>query len=94
MAATEPAVLDLAAVRAELAASPGAGRLGALGMGQVIEGDGALDELAHAVAQLKPAGKGVVVLAAATPMTVAARDLKAEVTEILGRGLGLVADWV
>jgi len=33
-----------------------------------------------------------VVLAAATPMTVAGRNLQAEATEVLGRGFGV--DWV
>ena len=37
--------LDLDALRAELAASPGAAWLRSLGLGRVIEGDGALDEL-------------------------------------------------
>jgi glycerol-1-phosphate dehydrogenase [NAD(P)+] len=82
--------IDLAALRDEL----GAAQRGALGLRRVIEGDGALGELAHAVAELPRAGRGVVVLAAATPMTVAGRDLRAEVTELLGRELGVVADWV
>jgi glycerol-1-phosphate dehydrogenase [NAD(P)+] len=84
--------LDLDALRGELAASPGAARLRSLDLGRVIEGDGALDELARAVAEFPGAGAGVVVLAAATPMTVARRDLQAEATEVIGRGFGV--EWV
>ena len=91
MSAGEPVRLDLAALRAELAASPGAGRLQPLGLGRVIEGDGALDELARAVADFPRSGAGVVVLAAATPMRVAGWDLRAEATEVLGRGFAV--DW-
>jgi glycerol-1-phosphate dehydrogenase [NAD(P)+] len=87
---TARATIDLAALRDEL----GAERRGALGLRRVIEGDGALGELAHAVAELPRTGRGVAVLAAATLMTVDGRDLRAEVTELLGRELGLVADWV
>jgi glycerol-1-phosphate dehydrogenase [NAD(P)+] len=84
--------LDLDALRDELAASPGAAWLRSLGLGRVIEGDGALDELARAVADFPRSGAGVVVLAAATPMTVGGRDLRAEATSVLGRGFGV--DWV
>jgi glycerol-1-phosphate dehydrogenase [NAD(P)+] len=91
MSAGEPVRLDLAALRAELAASSGAGRLQPLGLGRVIEGDGALDELARAVADFPRSGAGVVVLAAATPMRVAGWDLRAEATEVLGRGFAV--DW-
>jgi glycerol-1-phosphate dehydrogenase [NAD(P)+] len=91
MSAGEPVRLDLAALRAELAASPGAGRLHPLGLGRVIEGDGALDELARAVADFPRSAEGVVVLAAATPMRVAGWDLKAEATAVLGRGFAV--DW-
>jgi glycerol-1-phosphate dehydrogenase [NAD(P)+] len=90
--AAEPVRLDLDALRGELAASPGAARLRSLDLRRVIEGDGALDELARAVAEFPGSGAGVVVLAAATPMTVAGRDLQAEATEVLGRGFGV--DWV
>jgi glycerol-1-phosphate dehydrogenase [NAD(P)+] len=93
-AVDQPSSVDLPALRAELAASPNTERLGTLGLRRIIEGDGALGELAHAVAELPRAGGGVVVLAAATPMTVAGRDLRAEVSELLGRELGVVADWV
>lgn len=85
-------MLDLDAVRGELAASPGAGRLRSVDLRRVIEGDGALDELARAVAEFPRSGAGVVVLAAATPMTVAGRDLRAEATEVIGRGFGV--EWV
>ena len=91
MSAGEPVRLDLAALRAELAASPGAGLLRPLGIGRVIEGDGALDELARAVADFPRSGAGVVVLAAATPMRVTGWDLRAEATEVLGRGFAV--DW-
>jgi len=88
----EPVRLDLDELRGELAASPGAARLRSLDLGRIIEGDGALDELARAVAEFPGSGAGAVVLAAATPMTVAGRDLQAEATEVLGRGFGV--DWV
>jgi glycerol-1-phosphate dehydrogenase [NAD(P)+] len=88
----EPVRLDLDALRGELAASPGAARLRSLDLGRIIEGDGALDELARAVAEFPGSGAGAVVLAAATPMKVAGRDLQAEATEVLGRGFGV--DWV
>jgi len=90
--AGQPVRLDLDVLRGELAASPGAARLRSLDLGRVIEGDGALDELARAVAEFPRSCAGVVVLAAATPMTVADRDLQAEATEVLGRGFGV--DWV
>src|SRR6266705_6195650 len=90
--AGQPVRLDLDVLRGELAASPGAARLRSLDLGRVIEGDGALDELARAVAEFPRSGAGVVVLAAATPMTVAGRDLRAEATGVLGRGFGV--DWV
>ena len=84
--------IDLDALRAEFAASPGADRLQPLGLGRVIDGEGALDELARAVADFPRSGEGVVVLAAATPMRVAGWDLRAEATEVLGRGFAV--DWV
>ena len=43
MSADEPVRLSLAALRAEFAASTGAERLQPLGLGRVVEGDGALD---------------------------------------------------
>jgi glycerol-1-phosphate dehydrogenase [NAD(P)+] len=85
-------ILDLDALRGELAGSPGAARLRSLDLGRVIEGDSALDQLARAVAEFPRSGAGVVVLAAATPITVAGRDLRAEATEVIGRGFGV--DWV
>jgi glycerol-1-phosphate dehydrogenase [NAD(P)+] len=92
MSAGEAVRIDLDALRAEFAASPGAGRLQPLGLGRVIDGEGALDELARAVADFPRSGEGVVVLAAATPMRVAGWDLRAEATEVLGRGFAV--DWV
>jgi len=92
MSADEPVRLDLAALRAEFAASPGAARLRPLGLGRVIEGGGALDKLAQAVADFPRSGAGVVVLAAATPMRVARWDLRTEATAVLGRGFAV--DWV
>ena len=91
MSAGEAVRIDLDALRAEFAASPGA-RLQPLGLGRVIDGEGALDELARAVADFPRSGEGVVVLAAATPMRVAGWDLRAEATEVLGRGFAV--DWV
>ncbi len=52
----EPVRLDLDALRGELAASPGASRLRSLDLGRIIEGDGALDELARAVAEFPGSG--------------------------------------
>jgi glycerol-1-phosphate dehydrogenase [NAD(P)+] len=92
MSAGEAVRIDLDALRAEFAASPGAGRLQPLGLGRVIDGEGALDELARAVADFPRSGEGVVVLAAATPMRVSGWDLRAEATEVLGRGFAV--DWV
>ena len=84
MSTAGPVQLDLAAVRSELAAAAGHGALQPLGLGQVTDGDGALAGLAAAVAGLAQAGGPVTVLAAATPITVAGRDLRAEVTWLLG----------
>ena len=92
MSAGEAVRIDLDALRAEFAASPGAGRLQPLGLGRVIDGERALDELARAVADFPRSGEGVVVLAAATPMRVGGWDLRAEATEVLGRGFAV--DWV
>jgi glycerol-1-phosphate dehydrogenase [NAD(P)+] len=92
MSAGEAVRIDLDALRAEFAASPGAGRLQPLGLGRVIDGERALDELARAVADFPRSGEGVVVLAAATPMRVSGWDLRAEATEVLGRGFAV--DWV
>jgi glycerol-1-phosphate dehydrogenase [NAD(P)+] len=81
-----PVSLDLAAVRAELdAAAGGGGEVQALGLGQVIDGDGALDGLPAAVAALAGDGGGpVIVLAAATSMTAGGRDLRDAVSGLLG----------
>jgi len=83
---------DLAAVRGDLAAGPDAGRLLPLGLGRVIEGDGALTGLADAVAQLPRASDAVVVLAAATPMSVAGRDLRSVTQDALRRRFAV--EWV
>jgi glycerol-1-phosphate dehydrogenase [NAD(P)+] len=72
--------LDLEALRRQLAA---AGQLRPLGLGCVLEGAGALDRLAAAVAGLTTVGARVVVLAAATPMSVSGRDVRAAVEEAL-----------
>jgi len=71
-----PVQLDLAATASELAAAAGHGPLQPLGLGQVIDGDGALGGLTAAVAALAGDGVRVTVLAAATPMTVGGRDLR------------------
>jgi glycerol-1-phosphate dehydrogenase [NAD(P)+] len=90
------APLKLAEVRDQLAAAPDAGRLQPIGLSAVIEGDGALDRLAGAVAAAlgdelpesapqSGAGAGVVVLAADTPMLAAGgRDLRSVVEAALG----------
>jgi len=79
-----PVRLDLAAVRSELAAAAGHGALQPLGLDQVIDGDGALGRLTAAVASRKRPEGPVIVLAAATPMTVDGRDLRAEITWLIG----------
>jgi len=70
---------DLDAVRRELAG----GGLRPLGLGRVVAGDGALDQLPGLVAELGGPGD-VVVLAAATPMTAGGRDLRAAAEAALG----------
>ena len=84
MSTAGPVQLDLAATASELAAAADQGTLQPLGLGQVIDGDGALAGLAAAVAARQRPGGPVTVLAAATPMTVAGQDLRAEVTCLLG----------
>jgi glycerol-1-phosphate dehydrogenase [NAD(P)+] len=79
-----PVQLDLAATASELAAAADQGTLQPLGLGQVIDGDGALAGLTAAVAARKRPGGPVTVLAAATPIGVAGQDLRAEVTWLLG----------
>jgi glycerol-1-phosphate dehydrogenase [NAD(P)+] len=92
MTATPQVPFDLAAVRSELAGGPDAGRLAPLGMGRVIDGDGALAGLADAVAELRRSSGAVVVLAAATPMSVAGRELRSVVQDALRRGFPV--EWV
>jgi glycerol-1-phosphate dehydrogenase [NAD(P)+] len=70
---------DLDALRRELAG----GGLRPLGLGRVVAGDGALDQLPGLVAELGGPGD-VVVLAAATPMTAGGRDLRTETEVALG----------
>jgi glycerol-1-phosphate dehydrogenase [NAD(P)+] len=80
---------DLDALRRDL----GGGGLRPLGLGRVVAGEGALDELAGLVAGLHGRGdvgrgdvgpEDVVVLAAATPMTAGGRDLRAAAEAALG----------
>ncbi|HUA31629.1 MAG TPA: iron-containing alcohol dehydrogenase [Streptosporangiaceae bacterium] len=75
---------DLDALRGELAG----GGLRPLGLGRVVAGGGALDALPGLVEELGGPGD-VVVLAAATPITAAGRDLRAAAEAALGR-----ARWV
>jgi len=76
----------------DLAAAPAAGRLRPVGLRQVIDGEGALNGLAGAVAGL-PRGAGpVVVLAAATPMSAAGRDLRSVAVDALRQRFPV--DWV
>jgi glycerol-1-phosphate dehydrogenase [NAD(P)+] len=75
---------DLGALRRELAEVPDSARLHPVGLGRVVTGAGAVASLADVAAGLGPAGGGVVVLAAATPMSAGGRDLRAAVEEALG----------
>jgi glycerol-1-phosphate dehydrogenase [NAD(P)+] len=75
--------LDIDGLRRELADAPDGGRLNPLGLGRVVSGPGALDALADVVAGLRPPASDVVVLAAATPMSVDGRDLRAVIEEAL-----------
>jgi glycerol-1-phosphate dehydrogenase [NAD(P)+] len=81
--------LNLLAVRRHLSALPDAGQLRPLELGELAEGDGALDRLPEVVAGLCPAGSPVVVLAAATPIRAGARDLRQVITAALGTRFGL-----
>jgi glycerol-1-phosphate dehydrogenase [NAD(P)+] len=76
--------LDIDGLRRELAGAPDGSRLNPLGLGRVVAGAGALDALADVVAGLRRSGGDVVVLAAATPMSVGGRDLRTVVVEALG----------
>jgi glycerol-1-phosphate dehydrogenase [NAD(P)+] len=78
--------LDIERLRRELADVPDGARLNELGLGRVVAGPGALDALAGVVAGLSRADGHVVVLAAATPMSVGGRDLRAVVEQALGTG--------
>ncbi|HEX9034917.1 MAG TPA: iron-containing alcohol dehydrogenase, partial [Streptosporangiaceae bacterium] len=83
--------LDLDALRAALAA--GAGRpLQPLGLRQVVEGTGTLDGLGDVLAELGAGSGKVVVLAAATPMTVSGAGLRESVDELIGARYAL--EWV
>ena len=85
--------LDIDGIRRELA--PDAGRLKPLGLGRVVTGAGAVDGLAAVLGTgtgLPPPGSGVVVLAAATPISADGRDLRTAVEQALGRGFAV--DWV
>lgn len=75
--------LDIDGLRRELADAPDGGRLNPLGLGRVVSGPGALDALADVVAGLRRPAGDVVVLAAATPMSVDGRDLRAVIEEAL-----------
>jgi glycerol-1-phosphate dehydrogenase [NAD(P)+] len=79
-----PVQLDLAATASELAAAAGHGALQPLGLDQVVDGGGALAGLAAAVARRARPGGPVTVLAAATPIRADGRDLRAEVSRLLG----------
>lgn len=83
---------DLGAVRSRLAASADAARLRPVGLGAVLDGDGALGGLADAVARYPGAQAGVAVLATATPMTVGGDELSAVVRDALSSRFHV--DWV
>jgi glycerol-1-phosphate dehydrogenase [NAD(P)+] len=84
--------LDVDQIRRELAGAPDAERLQPLGLGRVVTGLGALDELASLVAGLRRPSGDVVVLAAATPMSAGGRDLRDVVEAALGASSAV--DWV
>src|SRR5215469_15811065 len=77
------ASLDIDGIRRELADAPDGGRLNPLGLGQVVSGPGALDCLADLVAGLRRPAGDVVLLAAATPISVDGRDLRTVIAEAL-----------
>ena len=81
--------LDIVGLRRELADAPDGGRLNPLGLGRVVSGPGALDALADVVAGVRRPGGEVVVLAAATPMSVAGRDLRAVIEGVLDNRFGV-----
>jgi len=78
-----PGGLDIGGLRRELAGAPDGGRLNPLGLGRVVSGPGALDALADLVAGLRRPAGDIVVLAAATPMSVDGRDLRAVIRAAL-----------
>ncbi|HEV2241744.1 MAG TPA: iron-containing alcohol dehydrogenase [Streptosporangiaceae bacterium] len=78
-----PGGLDIGGLRRELADAPDGGRLNPLALGRVVSGPGALDALAALVAGLRRPAGDVVVLAAATPMSVDGRDLRAVIQAAL-----------
>jgi glycerol-1-phosphate dehydrogenase [NAD(P)+] len=75
--------LDIGGLRRELAGARDGGRLNPLSLGRVVSGPGALDALANLVAGLRRPAGDVVVLAAATPMSVDGRDLRAVIQAAL-----------
>ena len=75
--------LDLGGLRRELAGVPDGARLRPLGLGRVVTGAGAVAGLADVAAGLRPPGREVVVLAAATPISAGGRDLRVTVEEAL-----------
>jgi glycerol-1-phosphate dehydrogenase [NAD(P)+] len=81
--------LDLRAVRRHLSAVQGAGRVRPLELGELVEGDDALDRLPDVVAGLCPAGSPVVVLATATAIRAGEQDLRQVITAALGRRFDL-----
>lgn len=83
--------LDLDALRAALAAHSG-GPLQPLGMRQVADGAGALDGLGDVLVDLDAGSGKVVVLAAATPMTVSGAGLRETVDELVGARYAM--EWV
>ena len=92
MTSGEQERLDVDQIRRELAGAPDAERLQPLGLGRVVTGPGALDELASLVAGLRRPSGDVVVLAAATPMSAGGRDLRDVVEAALGASSAV--DWV
>ncbi len=84
--------LDLDELRAKLAAASG-GPLEPLGLRRVVEGPGALDQLGDLLAAACAAASGpVVVLAAATPMSVRGAGLRETIRPVTGSRSG--SSWV
>ena len=76
--------VDLAALRADLAAAPDAQRMHSLDLGLLADTRGAVGGLSELVADLCPPGSPVVVLAAATDIQVQGRQLRDVVEDALG----------